>query len=301
MNVQLIKPASLLLTCLLMLVPALASANTLERVRTSNTVNLGFIPDFAPFSSNEGDKVSGYAIDLCLKVADKIKAELGLPSLKVHYQPVNITEQTSAVSSGKVDILCTPTPATLERSKTVSFSVPVYTAGLSVVVRDDAPEALLNVLNGKVAHDGPTWRATVNRGIANETFAVTAGGVTEAWIHEQIRLLGVIATVVTVKDNDQGIKQVAEGKADAFFSERMLLDNHIVKDYPQGNLRLLDRIFEYAPVSMMINRDDDNFRLLVDTTLSEMYRSGAIEQAYDKYLRGASDSDKKLFKIYALP
>lgn len=44
-----------------------------------------------------------------------------------------------------------------------------------------------------------------------------------------------------------------------------------------------------------------NFRLLVDTALSDMYRSGEIEQAFDKYLGGADDTAKKLFKVYALP
>jgi polar amino acid transport system substrate-binding protein len=52
---------------------------------------------------------------------------------------------------------------------------------------------------------------------------------------------------------------------------------------------------------MAVDRDDENFRLLVDTALSEMYRSGEIEQAFDKYLGGASDTAKKLFKVYAIP
>ncbi len=64
---------------------------------------------------------------------------------------------------------------------------------------------------------------------------------------------------------------------------------------------ILDRIFEFAPVSLMVERGDENFRLLVDTTLSEMYRSGEIEQAYDKYLGGAGETAKKLFKVYAQP
>lgn len=33
----------------------------------------------------------------------------------------------------------------------------------------------------------------------------------------------------------------------------------------------------------------------------KMYRSGEIEQAFDKYLEGASDTAKKLFKVYAIP
>lgn len=301
MNVQLTKPASLLLAGLLALMPLITNANTLERVRASNTLTLGYLPDFAPFSTQEGDKASGYAIDLCLKVADKVKAEWGLPTLQLHYQPVKVADQISAVSSGKVDILCSPTPATLERRKTVSFSIPIYTAGLSAVVRKNAPEALLNVLNGKVANEGPTWRATVNRGLSNQTYAATAGAVTEQWIREQMRLLGVVATLVTVENTAAGLKLVAEGKADAFFSERMLLKSYLAKDYAGAKLMLLDRNYEYAPVSMAVERGDEDFRLLVDTTLSDMYHSGEIEQAYDKYLGGASDTAKKLFKAYALP
>jgi polar amino acid transport system substrate-binding protein len=297
MNAQRSKTIALLFACL----PLLAAANTLERVRSSNTLTLGYLPDFAPFSVKVGDKVQGYAIGLCEKIADKIKAELGLPELQVSYQPVTVADEVSAVSSGKVDLLCTPTPPTLERRKSVSYSVPVYTAGLSAVVHQDAPATLLDVLNGKVAHTGPTWRATVNRGLANQTYVTTAGGVTEAWIRQQMRLLGVVATLITVDTTADGLELIAKGKADAMFSERMMLRNLLDSRYPTGNLVLLERIFEYAPTAMAVPRDDEDFRLLVDTTLSEMYRSGEIEQAYDKYLEGASETTKKLFKVYALP
>ena len=216
------------------------SANTVERVRSSQTLTLGYLPDLAPFSKQEGDKASGYAIDLCLKVADKLKSELGLPDLQVRYQPVKISDEVNAVSQGKVDILCTPTPPTLERRKMISYSIPIYTAGLSVVVRNDARESLLNVLNGKVANSGPTWRASINNGLANQTYATLEGGVTEDWIREQMRQLNVIASLVTVANNDEGVKLVAEGKADAFFSERMLLRNEIAKEGVAENLMLLD-------------------------------------------------------------
>jgi polar amino acid transport system substrate-binding protein len=301
MNVPFAKTTGLLLAIALATLPLVAGANTLERVRSSHTLTLGYLPDLAPFSSQEGNKASGYAIDLCLKVAEKLKTDLGLPDLQVSYQPVKASEQVSAVSQGKVDILCTPTPPTLERRKMISYSIPVYTAGLSVVVRDDAPEPLLNVLNGEAAYDGPTWRATINRGLSNQTYATLEGGVSEDWIREHMRLLNVIASLVTVNSNDEGVKLVAEGKADAFFSERMLLRNEIAKEGAAKNLRLLDRIFEYSPVAMMVERNDDDFRLLVDTALSEAYYTGAIEQAYHQYMGGINSTVKKLFRVYALP
>ncbi|UVE15983.1 amino acid ABC transporter substrate-binding protein [Pseudomonas sp. LS44] len=285
----------------LLAVPTLATANTLERVRSSNTFTLGYLPDFVPFSSAAGEQVSGYAIDLCLKIAERLKAELALPNLQVRYQPLTPSEQISAVSSGQVDILCTPTPETLERRKSVSFSVPVYTAGLSALLRKDAPEALRRALNGEEAHVGPTWRATVNRGLSNQTYAAVAGSITVDWIRQQMNRLGVVATLVAVENNQQGVQQVAEGKADAFFAERMLLNNLLQTQDVAGQLMVLDRTFTSAPASLVLKRGDEDFRLLVDSVLSNMYRSGEIEQAYGKYLGGASDTTKMLFKAYALP
>lgn len=45
MNVQLTKATNLLFVCLFTMVPVLAGANTLERVRASNTFTLGYLPD----------------------------------------------------------------------------------------------------------------------------------------------------------------------------------------------------------------------------------------------------------------
>jgi polar amino acid transport system substrate-binding protein len=301
MNVKLAKSNNLLLVCMLALLPIMVHGNTLERIRASHAITLGYLPDFVPFSDQAADKASGYAIDLCLKIAEKVKTDLNLPELKIQYQPVSLKDEMNDVSSGKIDILCTPTPPTLARRKIVSYSVPIYTAGLSAVVRQNASEALLNVLGGKVAHTGPTWRATVNLGLSNQTYVAIAGGVTETWIHQQMRLLGVVATLVTVENADAGLNLVANGKADAFFAERMMLEHLLTRNYPSGNLVLLERIFEYAPTAMAVDREDEDFRLLVDTALSEMYRSGDIERAFEKYLGGAGDSAKKLFKIYAIP
>jgi polar amino acid transport system substrate-binding protein len=52
---------------------------------------------------------------------------------------------------------------------------------------------------------------------------------------------------------------------------------------------------------MIVERGDEDFRLLVDMALSEAYRSGAIEKAYDQYLGGINETMKKLFRVYALP
>lgn len=300
MNLHLCHPCNLLLACLLAL-SSVAHADTLQRIENSNTLNLGYIDDIAPFSSLQNGEAGGYAIELCEKVVEQVKTQLNLPALQVRYQPVKATQALTAVRDGSLDLLCSPSVESLTQRKHVSFSLPIYTAGLAVLVRKDAPEALLNVLNGEVAHSGPTWRATVNRGLANHTYAVKQGEATEAWVRKQQRMLGVVATVVTVSSQEEGVQLVAEGKADAFFSERMLLKNYLAKREDASAMQVLERIYEYAPVAMALMRGDEDFRLLVDTALSEAQRSGELEKIYSRYLGEPGEVVKALFKVYALP
>ena len=64
---------------------------------------------------------------------------------------------------------------------------------------------------------------------------------------------------------------------------------------------LVERIYEYAPVSMVVPRGDEDFRLLVDSVISGMYRSGEIEKAYEVHLGGTTETIRRLFKLYAVP
>lgn len=301
MNARLPSAIRMLLTGALGLLPLLAGADTLERVRSSNAFTLGYVQDFAPFSSLEGDKPVGYAMALCLKIAERLKEDLDLPNLQVRYRAVTLDEEVNAVSSGEADIVCTPTPETLENRKRVSYSIPVYTAGLSAVVRRDAPEPLLRALNGEEAHSGPTWRATVNRGLANQTIAVLKGGVSEDWVRNKMKMLSVLTTLVTVDSIAAGVNAVAGGKAGTFISERMLLQHQVGKSKDAADLMVVPRLFEFAPAAMIIERGDEDFRLLVDTALSEMYRSGEIEKAQATYLGDVRGTSKLLFKVYGLP
>lgn len=301
MNIKSLKPAGLILAGLFALLPALAGAATLERVRASNTLTLGYLPDLAPYTSDEGGKPAGFGIEICQKIAEQVKSRLGASDLQVRYQSFEPGKAADAIATGALDLLCTPTPETLDKRKVVSFSRPVYTAGLAVVVRADASPVLLRVLNGQVAHTGPTWRATINRGLANHTYAAVEGGTTEKWIREQMSTLGVIANLLTVKSVAEGVQQVHDGKADGFFAERMLLESSLLSSKDPDQLMVLDRIFEFAPVSLAMEREDEDFRLLVDSVISDLYRSGAYEQLYVQYFGEPGEAAKLLWHVYQLP
>ncbi|OQR30139.1 amino acid ABC transporter substrate-binding protein [Pseudomonas sp. T] len=281
--------------------PLVAPAQTLERIRSSHTLTLGYLPERPPFSASEGEGAVGYGIDLCQKVADQLRTQPGLAQLQVRLVALNADKALETVGAGGVDLLCSPMVETLKLRQDLDFSLPVYTAGLGVVVRKDAPFFLVRSLNGEVDQSGPTWRATLNRGLAAYTFAVPGNTRVETWVRERLRLLKVLVTVQAVAGPTEGVEAVAGGKADAFFYDQMTLRSLVEHSAGRANLMVLSRRFEFAPVALAMPRGDEDFRLQVDTALSELYRSDDFVPLYSKYFGAPSELDQSLFKVYSRP
>ena len=78
--------ASVLATMAASALIAPAQAQTLDRVKTSTALKLGYDPDARPFSFNsEQGRPDGYAVALCNKIADSLRAQLNLSKLDVEY------------------------------------------------------------------------------------------------------------------------------------------------------------------------------------------------------------------------
>jgi polar amino acid transport system substrate-binding protein len=297
---QLIRGSTLAVVMALLVMPLTASAQTLERIKSSGSFHIGFVPDQPPFSSkSETGQPTGYSIELCQMVADATKDKLGQPGLKVKYSPTAIKAGLDMVANGDVDILCGSVTDTLQRRERVSFSIPIFNGGIGVMVRKDAPPDLLRVLKGEVAHTGPIWRSTINRGLSKHTYAVDTGTTTEQWVRDKIATLGVIATVVEVDDHEKGVKMVADGKADAYFADRVILEDYYNREKDDHKLMVLERYFNYEPIALAVARNDDDFRLVVDTVLSKLYHSDSFVDLYTRYFGKPSEITQTLFKAYA--
>jgi len=286
----------------LLLVPVLSSAQTLERIQRTGTFNIGFIPDQAPFSIKAADgRAEGYSIGLCRKVADSVKAALGLTSLDVKYIATPMEPGFGMVAGGEVDILCGAVTATLKRRARVSFSLPVYSGGIGVLLRRDAHPSLVNVLEGDARRASPRMGTTMNRGLVNHIYAVHAGTTSEQWVRKKVYTLGIISRIVTVDTHEKGVDLVARKKADAYFADRIILENYAARSQGHEDLMVLDRYFSHEPIALVTARGDEDFRLLVDTTLSDLYHSGAISDIYTRYFGKPDEMTDLLFEIYARP
>jgi ABC-type amino acid transport substrate-binding protein len=278
-----------------------AAAGTLDRIRQAGKIELGYRDDARPFSyKDESGKAAGYTVALCEKIADDVKTELGLPSLTVDWVPVTLEDRFQAVQQGKVDLLCGADTATLTRRKDVSFSIPIFPSGIGAILRADAPAQLREVLAGRPA-SGPVWRGSPARILEKKTFSVVTGTTSASWLADRMDKFHIDATVAPVDSYKAGIQQVLDRKSDVFFGDRPILYDAAEGGPSAGDLTVLDRLFTYEPLALALARDDEDFRLVVDRSLSKLFRSDQFQDVYVKWFGQPDDSAAIFFGLSALP
>ncbi|WP_321939878.1 putrescine-ornithine antiporter [Paraburkholderia sp. J8-2] len=273
---------------------------TLQRIKQSGTVNLGYVEDSKPFSfvDNAGH-VTGYTIALCEEIAAQIKSDLGLSALKVNWVSLKFGDRTRAIQQHRIDLLCGDLD-NLAGRQGKSFSIPVYEGGIGAILRTDAPTGLKEILSG-ISSSRPLWRASPAQLVSQQTVSVLSGGPSERWLAGKLAQLEIPATVVPVPSVQAGVQRVVGRQSSVFFGERALLLAAMRNSPASGELIVLDRHFSYLPVAIGMARDDDTLRLLVDRTLSRLYASAEFHALYARYFGEPEADTWNFFRASALP
>lgn len=254
----------LLAVMVALLVPAMiapALADTLERVATSQTFRIGYRHFAPPYSySASNGQPAGYIVDLCREVAAGVQKALKLPRLNIEYVKVSAEDRFQAVHDGRVDILCEPSSMTMSRRALVDFSLPTFLDGAGVVTAD-TPVKGLEELSGR-------------------RVGVLKGTTTEETLRATLAQMRINAQITTVDDHPAGLKMVANGTLDAYFGDRGILYYLIANGPYAGKLVLSDQYFTFETYALALPRGDQPFRLLVDSTLAELYRTERIRDIY---------------------
>ncbi len=248
---------------LALLLPTVADAQTLDKIRKSGVLTLGYIDGAAPFSFVDGNgEPQGYSVELCRAVADGIAGQLKRTGLKTRWVKLTIQNRIDAVRKGQVDLECSTTTWTLARQSLVDFSLITFVDGGSLLVKSDAQFGRLADFQGK-------------------RIAVITGTTTERALGS--RALG--AELVKIKTRDEGLALLREGQVDALASDRTALIGVVVMGSgASGNFKLLDQDFSIEQYALMLPRGDHDFRLAVNRQLARIYRSGDIEKIYARWL-----------------
>jgi len=291
--------ATLALSALLAL-PA-SAAGTLDNARETGKLNLGFRADARPFAYADGGKPAGFSIALCERIAEAVKAELKLPALQVEFVPVTAANRFEMLQQGKIDLSCGTDTPTLERRALADFSIPIFIAGTGALMRTDGDRRVRDVLAGRTEPTGPIWRGSPGELGESVTFAVVAGTTIEKSVIDRLKARRVTVTVASVPDYAAGIQMVIDRRAAALFGDRPVLLDAAKRPPAAGQLLVIDRSFSRETLALALPRGDDALRLLVDRTLSRLYRSPDLSALLATHFGAADAGLLQFFQSVALP
>lgn len=302
------KPLGIALFAAALLAPTLLAAqpmsgsDTLARVRSTGRITFGYFAAAKPLSFRDASgNADGYSVALCRGIADAVKQELKLPNLEVQFVPVG-ADPIGAVKEGRIDLLCAPMQPTLSRRQSVSFSIPVFASGTSVLIRNDAPADFHNLLEGRELKSPTLWRGSpILAVLAKRNFAVVSGTASQQWLTQRKRELNVNSEITPVPSVQAGLQRLVRGESDAFVADRSVLADLVQNDPAAKNMKVINRSFDTTWTALALRRGDEDFRLLVDRALSGLYSTGKIDGIYAQYLGKASTATREWFRNIAEP
>jgi glutamate/aspartate transport system substrate-binding protein len=242
---------------------------TLKKIKDTGTITVGHRESSIPFSYlDDKQQPVGYAMDLCMKIVDAVKAELKMPNLKVALQPVTSSNRIPLLQNGTIDLECGSTTNSVQRQQQVSFGPTYFVINVSAAVKKSSPVKTIADLNGK-------------------TVSTTSGTTSVPLIKSYEKAKNVDVKEIYGKDHAESFLLMAEDRAAAFVMDDILLAGQIANARNPGDFRILPESLRQEPYSMMLRKDDPQFKGLVDKTIGAVMKSGEIEKIYAKWFTSA--------------
>jgi glutamate/aspartate transport system substrate-binding protein len=246
---------------------AVAQDGTLKKIKDTGSITIGHRDASLPFSYyDDKQQPIGYAMDLCHRIVDAVKAELKMPSLKTNYQLVTSANRIPLMANGTIDLECGSTTNNLDRQKQVAFTITHFVTANRWVAKRSAKLNKLEDLKGK-------------------TIVSTAGTTNIKQITELNGQNNLGMNIISANGHPEAFQMVETGRAVAFVMDDILLyslasQSRNPKDYAISTVAL-----SVEPYGIMLRRDDPAFKKVVDNAMIQTYKSGAINGIYDKWFQ----------------
>jgi ABC-type amino acid transport substrate-binding protein len=180
--------------------PGRHCGTVLERVAAGGKLVIAHRESSVPFSFLDDNKNPvGYAVDLCLKLAEAVCKKTGTKNMALEFLPVTSTNRIDPAAQSKADLECGSTTNNAERREKVAFTTPHLSRARTRSAFDRRED-----LEGKklVSTKGPTPLKAAEQ--ANRE-----------------RLLRV--TLLEAPNPIKAVEMVEQGEADAFVMDDVLL------------------------------------------------------------------------------
>ena len=243
------------------------AADTLTKIHETQTITIAHREASLPFSYlDDNKKPIGYAVDLCLKIADAVKRELKLPQLNIVYLPVTPSSRIPSIVEGKADLECGSTTNNAERRKQVAFTIPHFVAAARMLVRTDS-----GIKNWSDLRD--------------KRVVTTKGTTTVKLLTDRDKVRSLALKLVEAKDHAESFSKVEKGEAEAFPMDDVLLYGLRANAKNPDSFSIVGDLLSTEPYAIMLRKDDAPFKALVDREMGRIINDGELAKLYDKWFR----------------
>jgi glutamate/aspartate transport system substrate-binding protein len=239
--------------------------DTLKKIKDSGVITLGHRDTSIPFSYyDDQQKVVGYAMDICLKVVDAVKANLKMPNLKVNLNPVTSATRIPLMANGTIDLECGSTTNNLDRQKQVSFTITHFVTANRYVAKKSSNIKSLADLKGKT--------------VVSTSGTTNIKNATELNVEKNLGM-----NIIAAKDHAEAFLTVETGRAVAFFMDDILLYSLVANSKNPSEWAIGSEAYTIEPYGIMMRKDDLAFKKVVDGAVTALYKNGEINKIYDKW------------------
>lgn len=242
-----------------------AHADTLRKIADTGEITLGYREVSVPFSYlDDRQKPIGFAVDLCERIVDAVKAELKLPTLRTKMQPIQLGTQIPLINNDTIDIACGPAHNTIERHRVVAFSTTIFVSTIRAAVPVGSPVKTFEDLKDK-------------------QISQTAGATSIGFLNARGKDKGFTTRNFISPDHGGSFLALTTGRTEAFVGDDILLASVIASSPRPEDWRIINDTLSSQPYGLIVRRDDPAFKALVDRTLVGMMRDGQFEALYAKW------------------
>lgn len=237
-----------------------AQADKLDDIIASGTLRCAVVLDFPPMGMrDENNEPIGFDVDYCNDLA-KV---LGVTAEIVE---TPFPERIPALMSGRVDVGVASTSDTLERAKTVGFTIPYFAFEMAVTANDGS---------GITSYEG----------MKGHTVGAVAGTYEAIALEKQVTEWGE-GTFRPYQTQADVFLALSQGQLDATVSTSTVAMANVKSGNFPGITVVGKAPFDTDYVALFTNRNEYGLLNYLDLFVNQQIRTGRYAELYEKWVGG---------------
>lgn len=244
---------------------ATAMGDTLAKVKAAGKLLAGVRNDFPPMGSID---TSGKAVGFGPDIAEVFAKKLGVA---LEFAPTTSRTRIPLIQNGSIDCEFGITTPTVEREKTVDFSIPYVWDAVGMIIKEGSSR--------KVADYGPPKKVATTQG---------------SYIIDLFKQYIVNPDIVLFQEYPDAVQALRNGKVDAV---GVNVASSIAYVRPGSGLMMSENMVR-DPWGIMVRPNDSNWRNWLNYTLQVIWKEGTYKAIWQKHM--GAEPDFYMYSPYML-